>query len=69
MQVRPRVLALVLAMAAVLAGWGWVAWQSARTGKQPARATLYSMATATAVLVLAYSWRFAESHIIAALKA
>lgn len=49
--------------------WGWVAWQSARTGERPARATLYSMASATVVLALAYSWRFAEPHIIAAVKA
>ena len=61
--------ALWLAVAAVAGGWAWVAWQSARTGKRPARATLYSMATATAVLVLAYGWRFAEPHIVAALKA
>ena len=58
-----------LAMAAVAGGWGWVAWQSARTGKRPARATLYSVATATVVLAIAYGWRFAEPRIIAALKA
>lgn len=56
-----------IAGAAVTGGWLWVALQSIRTKKKPARATVVSMVTATVVLVLALLWPRMEGLIISML--
>lgn len=52
-----------IAIVAVVAGWVWVAYQSWRTGKRPARATLAIMVFATAMMILAYLWPLLEGPI------
>lgn len=52
-----------VACAAVIAGWLWVAFQSKRSGKRPARVTLLIMASATVMMVLAYLWPMFEEPI------
>jgi len=57
-----------IAVAAVVAGWLWVAYQSKRSGKRPAWATLVIMGFATAIMVLAYLWPMLERPIGAVLR-
>ena len=40
----------------VLIAWVWIAWQSRRTGKRPARATLRWLTVATILAGLAAAW-------------
>ena len=49
-----------VACAAVIAGWLWVGYQSRRSGKRPARATLLVMGFATVMMGLAYMWPMLE---------
>jgi hypothetical protein len=49
-----------VACAAVIAGWLWVAYQSKRSGKRPAKATLLIMSFATVMTILAYMWPMFE---------
>ena len=60
--------ALYLATAMVALGWLWVGVDTRRTGKPPARATITTMAIATAALALAALWPRVEPHVIATLK-
>lgn len=55
----------LLGLAAVLAAWGWVWFQSRRSGKRPARLTLRHMALATALLALALAWPLVERPLLA----
>ncbi|MCW3847905.1 hypothetical protein OF829_11700 [Sphingomonas sp. LB-2] len=57
-----------IAVAAVAAGWLWIAYQSKRSGKRPARSTLAIMGLATAMMVLAYLWPAFEGLIGTALR-
>jgi hypothetical protein len=57
-----------VACAAVIAGWLWVAYQSRRSGKRPARSTLLIMAFATVMMVLAYMWPMFEGPFGALLR-
>lgn len=59
--------AIDAATALVAAGWVWVVWQSWRTRKRPAAATVLVMLAALAMLTLAYSWPAIESIAVAAL--
>lgn len=52
----------------VLAAWGWVWWQSRRTGRRPARATLRLMGLATALLILALAWPLVEGPLLALIR-
>lgn len=52
-----------VACAAVIGGWLWVGYQSRRSGKRPARATLLVMGLATVMMVLAYMWPMFEGPI------
>lgn len=45
-------------------GWGWVAWQSIRTGKRAHAGTVRGMVIATLVLAFALSWPFVERYLI-----
>jgi hypothetical protein len=56
------------ALAAVIVGGAWVSigFQSHRAGRKPSRATLYTVALATAVLALAMLWPRIEPHVIRA---
>ena|SRR5438477_7490909 len=56
-----------LSVAAVAGGWIWVAIQSARTRKMPARTTLTTMIGATVILLLALLWPKAEGVIVSML--
>ena len=56
-----------VAVLAVAAGWIWVAMQSTRTRKRPARATLTTMIGASVILGLALLWPKAEETIISLL--
>lgn len=51
-----------VALAAVIAGWAWVVFQSHRTRLKPARSTLATMAFATAVMSLAWLWPTIEPY-------
>lgn len=57
-----------IAVAAVITGWLWVAGQSWRSGKRPAKATLLIMAFATVMMVLAYLWPIFEGPIAGLLR-
>ena len=52
-----------IAIAAVVAGWLWVAVQSRRSGKRPARATLVVMLVATVMTALACLWPLFEETV------
>ena len=56
--------ATVLAGVIVTVAWVSIAVQSRRARIRPSRATLYSMALATAALVLAILWPRGEPHLI-----
>ncbi len=60
--------AIRLAFLALAAGWLWLLVDSVRRGRRPGRATVVAMASATAFTFLAYSWSFAERHVIAWIK-
>lgn len=53
----------LVAVAAVIGSWAWVGWQSLRTRKRPAPATLITMTLATVVLAAALAWPFLEGPI------
>lgn len=55
-------------LVAVLVAWGWVWWQSRRTGRRPARATLRLMGLATALLILALAWPLVEGPLLALIR-
>jgi hypothetical protein len=57
----------VLAILAVFSAWGWIAWETLRTRRKPAASTLYVMAAATGLLVIAFLWPFIEPHLVRAL--
>ncbi|MDE1915928.1 MAG: hypothetical protein KGJ57_07685 [Sphingomonadales bacterium] len=52
-----------VAIAAVAAGWMWLAVQSRRSRKRPARTTLVVMVFATVMSALAYLWPLFEETI------
>ena len=56
------------ALAAVIVAGAWtsIRFQSRRARRSPSRATLYTMALATAVLLLAVLWPRIEPHVIRA---
>lgn len=57
-----------LAVLAVVGAWIWVVYQSRRSRKRPARATLVILGIATAMMVLAMLWPVLEPSIIGALR-
>jgi hypothetical protein len=54
----------VFAVFAVFGAWGWIAWQTRRTRCRPAASTLYVMAAATALMVIAVLWPFVEEQLV-----
>jgi uncharacterized membrane protein YfcA len=56
------------ALAAVIVAGAWISigFQSHRARRHPSRATFYTMALATAVLLLAVLWPRIEPHVIRA---
>jgi hypothetical protein len=58
--------ATALAAVIVVGAWISVGVQSHRAQRSPSRATVYTMACATAVLVLAVLWPRIEPHVIRA---
>ncbi|MEP7085891.1 MAG: hypothetical protein ABI884_01040 [Gemmatimonadota bacterium] len=60
--------ALLIAIATVVAAWGWVGWQSYTTRRRPARATILAMSGASVLLLVALSWPLMESYIIAVFR-
>lgn len=57
------------AIVAVVAAWGWIAWQTRRTRRKPAASTLYVMAAATALLAIAVLWPLLEGLLARAVTA
>jgi hypothetical protein len=57
-----------LAIATVLAAWLWTGWRSVRTRSRPARATLYAMGLATALLLPTIAWPWIEPPLLAMLQ-
>jgi hypothetical protein len=51
------------AVAAVVASWAWVGWQSLRSRKRPARSTTVTMLVATGILAAAVAWPHIEGPI------
>lgn len=58
---------IAVAVALVAVGWIWVAWQSWRTAKRPATATVLVMLAATVMLGLAMSWPAIEPVAVTAI--
>ena len=56
-----------LAFLAVIGAWGWVGWQTARTGCRPAASTFYLMVAATVLLGIAVLWPVIEPQLVHAL--
>ena len=56
---------MVIGLVAVVGAWGWVWWQSRRTGRRPARLTVRLMIVATALLALALIWPLIERPLLA----
>lgn len=56
-----------LAILAVVSAWGWIGWQTVRTRCRPAASTLYLMAAATGLVVVAIVWPVIEPHVVRAL--
>lgn len=57
-----------IALVAVVADWLWVAIESRRSGKRPARATLVVMLFATMTTGLAYLWPLFEETVEGVLR-
>ena len=57
-----------LAVLLVVVGWGWVLWQSRRTGRRAAPATIRAMFVATGMLGVALSWPYVEPYLIEAVR-
>jgi len=55
-----------LSVLAVLGAWGWIAWQTRRTGRKPSFSTLLTMAASMTVSLL---WPFIEKPLFRALRA
>lgn len=53
-----------MAILAVASAWGWIAWQTARTQCRPATSTLYLMAAATTLMVIAMLWPLIEPRLV-----
>jgi hypothetical protein len=49
-----------LAVGAVIAAWGWIAWQRRKTGQPIARTTIALMVTASVLTGTAASWPLLE---------
>jgi hypothetical protein len=60
--------AIAVALIAVLGGWTWVAIESVRTKRKPARSTLLTLGLATGVFVTAMIWWHFERAIIHLLR-
>jgi hypothetical protein len=56
------------AVVAVAGGWFWVAFQTNRTGKRPARATWLMMSAATVLMLAALAWPLIEKPIIGLMR-
>jgi hypothetical protein len=59
----------VLAILSVVGAWGWIAWQSRRTGLRPAKSTLVMMTAATISLTIAVLWPLLEKPLVHVLRA
>jgi hypothetical protein len=55
------------ALLAVLVAWAWLAWDTARSQRRPARSTLYVMTAATILTAVAVLWPLIERQIVRAL--
>ena len=58
-----------LSVLAVVAAWGWIAWQTRRTGRKPAFSTLFMMAASTIFMTISVMWPLIEKPLIRALRA
>jgi hypothetical protein len=59
--------ATTLAMTALVGAWGWIGWETLRTRCRPAASTLYLMAAATILSVVAVLWPAIEPQLVQAL--
>lgn len=59
----------ILAILSVVGAWGWITWQTRRTGRKPALSTLFMMGTASVLLTLAVLWPLLEKPLIRMLRA
>jgi hypothetical protein len=58
----------LVALVAVVVAWAWVALQTIRTHRRPARAMLLTMAAATVLLAAALAWPLFERPLLALLR-
>jgi hypothetical protein len=58
----------ILAILSVVGAWGWIAWQTRRTGRKPAVSTLFMMGAATVLLTVAVLWPLLEKPLIRMLR-
>ena len=61
--------ATIIAAVVVTGAWGWIGWQAILARAKPARATLYMMVIATAILMLGFLWPRIEPLIVSYLRA
>jgi hypothetical protein len=54
---------------AVMVAWGWIAWQTRRTGRKPAYSTLFMMTASTIFMTISVMWPLIEKPLIRALRA
>ena len=67
--VKMHVWVTILAILSVAGAWGWIAWQTRRTRRKPAKSTLFMMGAATMLLTVAVLWPLLEKPIIRMLRA
>jgi hypothetical protein len=67
--VKVHVWVTILAILSVIGAWGWIAWQTRRTRRWPAISTLFMMAAATVLLMVAVLWPLIERPLIQAVRA
>lgn len=67
--VKVHVWVTFLAILSVIGAWGWIAWQTRRTRRRPATSTLFMMAAATVLLMVAVLWPLIERLLIQVLRA
>ena len=67
--VKMHVWVTIIAVLSVAGAWGWIAWQTRRTGRKPALSTLFVMGASTVLLTVAVLWPLLEKPLIRMLRA
>jgi hypothetical protein len=60
---------MALSVIAVIGAWGWIAWQTRRTGRKPSMTVLAMMTASTLFMTVSLLWPLIEKPLIHALRA